>query len=49
MDLKGKACIVTGGAIGIGRAIVEVLLEKGAKGVLLGDVSIKVRYTKQSV
>ena len=34
MDLTGKVVVVTGGTKGIGRAIVEAVLEKGAKVVL---------------
>ena len=31
MDLKGKACVVTGGARNLGKAIAKNLLERGAK------------------
>ncbi len=37
MQLEGKIAIVTGGARGIGRAIVELLAERGAD-VAIGDV-----------
>ncbi|KAI9004314.1 hypothetical protein DFJ74DRAFT_693048 [Hyaloraphidium curvatum] len=40
MDLAGKVCIVTGGSEGIGRAIVERLLEKKAK-VLIGSRGVE--------
>ncbi|MEQ8344366.1 MAG: SDR family NAD(P)-dependent oxidoreductase [Sneathiellaceae bacterium] len=36
--LEGKAALVTGGATGIGRATVEVLLERGASVVLTGHL-----------
>ena len=31
MDITGKVALVTGGAGGIGKAMVETLLQKGAK------------------
>jgi NAD(P)-dependent dehydrogenase (short-subunit alcohol dehydrogenase family) len=37
--LAGKACIVTGGARGIGRAVVERFLAEGALGVVAVDRS----------
>lgn len=43
MDVSGKACLVTGGARGIGEAIVEALLKRGAK-VVIGDILHKVVF-----
>lgn len=34
MNLKGKICVVTGGASGIGLATVKAFLEKGSKVVV---------------
>ncbi len=39
MSLQGKVCVVTGGAQGIGRAIVELFAENGAKMVVACDVN----------
>ena len=38
-NLSGKVAIVTGGASGIGRAVVELLLEAGVQGVTAADVN----------
>ncbi|XP_072024899.1 15-hydroxyprostaglandin dehydrogenase [NAD(+)]-like [Amphiura filiformis] len=39
MDISGKYGLVTGGAEGIGKVLVENLLQKGAKGVAFLDVN----------
>ena len=44
MDFDGKRCIVTGAAMGIGRAVAEELLERGAK-CIIADINWKVRDT----
>ncbi len=40
-DFKGKAAIVTGGAMGIGEAIILRLAEAGAS-VMIADISLEV-------
>ena len=40
MDFGGKCCIVTGSAMGIGKAVAEGLLERGAK-CLIADINWK--------
>ena len=44
--LEGKVCLVTGGAAGIGRAIVERFASEGAKMVVACDVN-PCEYTKR--
>ena len=41
MDFDGKCCIVTGAAMGIGRAVAEELLERGAR-CIIADINWKV-------
>ena len=38
MDISGRIAIVTGAASGIGRAVVEVLAEAGAAGIVIADI-----------
>ena len=45
MDFDGKCCIVTGAAMGIGRAVAEELLERGAK-CIMADINWKVSDTQ---
>ena len=46
--LEGKVCLVTGGAAGIGRAIVERFASEGAKMVVACDVN-PCEYTEPNV
>ncbi|XP_072019176.1 15-hydroxyprostaglandin dehydrogenase [NAD(+)]-like [Amphiura filiformis] len=39
MDISGKVALVTGGASGIGKAMVEMLLQKQAKVVYIADIN----------
>lgn len=41
MDVKGKIIIVTGGALGIGRALCRRFVNEGAKTVIIADVNEK--------
>ena len=41
MDFDGKCCIVTGAAMGIGRAVAEELLGRGAR-CIIADINWKV-------
>ena len=41
MDFDEKCCIVTGAAMGIGRAVAEELLERGAR-CIIADINWKV-------
>jgi len=38
MDIKGKVCIVTGGASGIGEATARAFAQAGARGVVVADL-----------
>src|ERR1043165_1891337 len=39
MDIKGKVCVVTGGASGIGEATARAFAKAGAKGVVVADLA----------
>src|ERR1700749_1027735 len=38
MHIKGKVCVVTGGASGIGEATARAFAEAGARGVVVADL-----------
>src|ERR1700736_4479220 len=38
MHVKGKVCVVTGGASGSGRAVARAYAEAGARGVVVADL-----------
>ena len=38
MDIKGKVCVVTGGASGIGEATARAFARAGARGVVVADL-----------
>ena len=38
MDIKGKVCVVTGGASGIGEAVARAFAQAGARGVVVADL-----------
>src|SRR5947209_12844733 len=38
MDVKGKVCVVTGAASGIGEAVARAYAEGGARGVVVADL-----------
>src|SRR5215510_15338045 len=38
MDIKGKVCVVTGGASGIGEATARAFAQAGARGVVVADL-----------
>jgi NAD(P)-dependent dehydrogenase (short-subunit alcohol dehydrogenase family) len=38
MQVKGKVCVVTGGASGIGEAVARAYAASGAKGVVVADL-----------
>ena len=50
MDLKGKVCVITGAASGIGRAAAVRFRQEGAEGLVLGDLGFrKVEATADGV
>lgn len=40
MRVKGKVCVITGGASGIGKALAERFHQEGAKGVVVADMQV---------
>ena len=38
MNVKGKVCVVTGAASGIGEAVARAYAEAGARGVVVADL-----------
>ena len=38
-DIKGKVCVVTGGASGIGEAVARAFAAGGARGVVIADMN----------
>ena len=41
MDIRGKVAVVTGGASGIGAALVKRFVSEGARGVVVADVNLE--------
>ena len=48
MDFSGKIAIVTGGSSGIGKAAVELLLEQGAKVIVLDLKHMNLKQNKNN-
>ena len=49
MDFSGKIAIVTGGSSGIGKAAVELLLEQGAKVIVLDLKHMNLKQNKNNL